>query len=212
MTSEGRICAAVWKQKECTHFSWTLRAQRGCLCTRFLTLRNLQQSPAGRQPCRPIVVTAETCLWRRLYGDRRRPSAYVRRSENTVGDRSAPRTCLCGGMVASEGEPTIAVQSAPQICFCSSAARSRCPLPKQQRAPRPLFILEKGSHARYYSLRHSSDALACSERSDQCITWMPRTTYIARDAHAACSRPCPGGASASPECHATAWSKPRRAK
>jgi len=39
--------------------------------------------------------TTETCGWRRLHGDRRRSSAYVRQSQNTVGDRSAPRTCLC---------------------------------------------------------------------------------------------------------------------
>jgi len=32
--------------------------------------------------------TAETRPWCRLYGDRRRPSAYVRRSDSTVGDRS----------------------------------------------------------------------------------------------------------------------------
>jgi hypothetical protein len=45
------------------------------------------------------AFTTETCLWCRLYGDRRRPSAYVRQPANTVGDRSAPVTSFCSVQV-----------------------------------------------------------------------------------------------------------------
>jgi hypothetical protein len=39
-----------------------------------------------------VVAPQKHNPWCRPCGDRRRPSAYVRRLENTVGDQSAPRT------------------------------------------------------------------------------------------------------------------------